>query len=99
MRTPSTGSILRGLLAIAALAAPVAGQTLVIEGGTVHPVSGAPFVGRVVVDDGLIHVAGPALTAPVGAVILVRILHLPLDLPVVDFGHGDQPSCRKPPSM
>ena len=27
-------------------------ETLVIDGGTVHPVTGDPFVGRVVIEDG-----------------------------------------------
>lgn len=42
-------------------------ETLVIDGGTVHPIDGAPFVGRVVVEDGVIVAAGPNATAPRGA--------------------------------
>jgi imidazolonepropionase-like amidohydrolase len=45
----------------------VTAETLVIDGGTVHPVSGAPFVGRVVVEDGLIEAASPDARAPAGA--------------------------------
>ena len=50
------------LLSPAALAG-----TLVIDGGTVHPVVGDPYVGRVVVKDGLIAAAGPDVSAPSGA--------------------------------
>jgi imidazolonepropionase-like amidohydrolase len=42
-------------------------QVLVIDGGTVHPVTGDPFVGRVVIEDGLISAAAPNATAPAGA--------------------------------
>lgn len=47
------------------LAVPVAlvAETLVIRGGTVHPVSGEPFVGHVMVTDGVITAAG-ALAMP-----------------------------------
>ena len=42
-------------------------ETLVIDGGTIHPVVGEPYVGRVVVEDGLIAAAGPDVSAPSGA--------------------------------
>jgi len=40
---------------------------LVIDGATVHPVSGEPFVGRVVVEDGLITGIGDDAAVPEGA--------------------------------
>jgi imidazolonepropionase-like amidohydrolase len=57
------------LLAALAVMAPVAAraQALVIDGGTVHPMSGAPYVGRVVVENGVITAAGPAAAVPAGA--------------------------------
>ena len=64
-------------LAVVALAAPAAAQTLAIEGGTVHPVSGAAFTGTVVVRDGVIDAAGPGVATPQGAeVIDARGLHV-----------------------
>jgi imidazolonepropionase-like amidohydrolase len=42
-------------------------ESLVIEGGTVHPMNGEPFVGRVVVTDGVIAAAGPDVAVPAGA--------------------------------
>jgi len=42
-------------------------ETLVIDGGTVHPVTGEPFVGRVVIEDGLIAAAAPDASVPAGA--------------------------------
>lgn len=54
-----------------------AAQTLVIEGGTVHPVSGAPFTGRVVVVDGVIQAASADAPVPDGATrIDARGLHV-----------------------
>ena len=53
-------------LALAAFAAPAAAQTLAIEGGTVHPVSGAAYTGTVVVRDGVIEAAGPDVAVPQG---------------------------------
>ena len=44
-----------------------AAETLVIDGGTVHPISGEPFVGRVVVVDGLITAVGEDARVPTGA--------------------------------
>ncbi|MXW03034.1 MAG: amidohydrolase family protein [Holophagales bacterium] len=64
-------------LALAAFAQPAAAQTLAIEGGTVHPVSGAAYTGTVVVRDGVIEAAGPSVAAPQGAqVIDARGLHV-----------------------
>ena len=66
-----------GMLALATFAAPAAAQTLAIEGGTVHPVSGASYTGTVVVRDGLIEAAGPDVAAPQGVdVINARGLHV-----------------------
>ena len=45
----------------------VIADTLVIDGGTVHPVSGEPFVGRVVVENGLIQSVAANATIPAGA--------------------------------
>lgn len=70
---PSMGGSVRavtaGLLALAAALVPanVAAQTLAIEGGTVHPVSGASYVGTVVVRDGLIEAAGAEIATPADA--------------------------------
>ncbi len=73
------GIVQAGLLALAltAFAAPAAAQTLVIEGGTVHPVSGAAYTGAVVVRDGVIEAAGPDVAVPEdGEVIDARGLHV-----------------------
>jgi ABC-type sugar transport system substrate-binding protein len=51
MRTTTTLLALALLLVLPGVAAA---ETLVIDGGTVHPVTGDPFVGRVVIEDGLI---------------------------------------------
>lgn len=56
-------------LLIAASAAP-AQETLVIRGGTVHPITGPEFVGTVVVRDGKIAAAGPNVEAPAGARVI-----------------------------
>ena len=47
--------------------AAVAAETLVIDGGTVHPITGAPFVGRVVIANGLITAVGPDAVVPSNA--------------------------------
>lgn len=52
------------------LGSALQGETLVIEGGTVHPVTGDPYVGRVVVEDGLIRAAGADIEPPAGARVL-----------------------------
>ena len=40
--------------------------TIVIENGTIHPVSSDPFIGRVVISDGLIQSVGPDSPRPEG---------------------------------
>ena len=45
-------------------------ETLVIDGGTIHPVSREPFVGRVVVQGGRIMAVGPDVVAPEGATVI-----------------------------
>jgi len=42
-------------------------EPLAIVGGTIHPVSGEPFVGTVVIDDGRIAAVGPEVAMPPGA--------------------------------
>ncbi len=72
------GRLARVLVPVLALvAAPAAAQTLAIAGGTVHPVSGAPYVGTVVVRNGVIEAAGPEVAAPrQGDVIDASGLHV-----------------------
>jgi imidazolonepropionase-like amidohydrolase len=60
-------TILSALILAMLVPGPAAAQVLVIDGGTVHPVTGDPFVGRVVIEDGLISAAAPNATAPAGA--------------------------------
>jgi imidazolonepropionase-like amidohydrolase len=60
---------------VAGQAAPVATaaaaeDALVIRGGTVHPVSGVPYVGTVVVRNGRITAAGPDVAVPAGARVI-----------------------------
>ncbi len=56
---------------VLAVAAPAAAQdALVIRGGTVHPVNGEPFVGDVVVEDGLITAVGPDAASPADAAVI-----------------------------
>ena len=50
------------------VSAPALAQTLVIDGGTVHPMSGDPFTGRVVIENGVITAVGADITAPPGAI-------------------------------
>jgi len=64
MRKTTTLLALALLLVVPGVAAA---ETLVIDGGTVHPVTGEPFVGRVVIEDGLITAAAADATAPAGA--------------------------------
>ncbi len=63
------GKVSRGIVALGVLlqAAVALADTLVIEGGTVHPISGEPYVGRVVIEDGVITAAGTDAAAPAGA--------------------------------
>jgi imidazolonepropionase-like amidohydrolase len=62
-----------GLLALV-LALCIAGfapaEVVVLEGATVHPVVGEPYVGRVVIADGLIQSAGAEAAVPEGARVL-----------------------------
>jgi len=66
----------RKILSAAALAVtlmlPVAvsGQTFAIQGGTVHTLTGEPFVGTVVIRDGRILAVGPDVAVPNGAEIV-----------------------------
>jgi len=69
-RIPTLQLTLLCALSVAMVGAPLCSQTLVLEGGTVHPVAGAPFVGRVVVQDGLIVAAGPDVESPAGAALI-----------------------------
>jgi imidazolonepropionase-like amidohydrolase len=55
---------LLAVMGVLALAGPGFAQTLVIDGGTVHPMSGAPFAGRVVVQNGIIIAAGADVAIP-----------------------------------
>lgn len=48
-------------------AAGAAADTLVIDGGTVHPVTSEPFVGRVVITDGIIQAVGADVPLPPAA--------------------------------
>ena len=64
MRKTTTLLALALLLVVPGVAAA---ETLVIDGGTVHPVTGEPFVGRVVIEDGLITAAAADAKAPAGA--------------------------------
>jgi imidazolonepropionase-like amidohydrolase len=69
MRLPK--SIFMGAAAlILAASSALAQETLVIRGGTAHPLSGAPFVGSVVVQDGKIAAAGQNVAAPAGARVI-----------------------------
>jgi imidazolonepropionase-like amidohydrolase len=42
-------------------------ESIVIDGGTVHPMNGEAFVGRVVIEDGIITAVGADAAAPAGA--------------------------------
>jgi len=69
-RTMTWHSPILCLLVLVVVGAPLSGQTLVVEGGTVHPVAGDPFVGHVVIEDGLITAVGADVAGPAGASIL-----------------------------
>ncbi len=56
--------------AMIAAAMPSFAQTIVIEGGTVHTMTGEPFVGRVVIDGGLIIAVGANVSVPAGAKLI-----------------------------
>ena len=71
MRTMTTMS--RAIALIGGLTLVAGGafaQSLVIRGGTIHPVSGPAFVGTVVVDDGLIAAVGASVDEPVEASVI-----------------------------
>ncbi len=59
-----------GLLTLTATWETAAAQTLAIQGGTVHPVSGPSYAGTVVVRDGLIEAAGGGVEAPADAEVI-----------------------------
>lgn len=61
------GKILPALAVLLTATCAAADGVLVIEGGTVHPVTAEPFVGRVVVRDGLIEAASPDAAVSAGA--------------------------------
>lgn len=65
MRAPILIAVLLLTLPGVALA-----ETLAIVGGTVHAVSSDPYVGTVVVRDGVIAAAGPGVSAPAGARVI-----------------------------
>jgi len=50
--------------------APAKASTYAIVGGTIHPVSGSPMVGTVVVKNGRILAVGPGVAVPAGAVVV-----------------------------
>jgi len=54
-------------VALVLLVAPASAQILVIENGTVHPMTGDPFQGQVVIQNGLITAVGPDASAPSSA--------------------------------
>ena len=51
-------------------AAPAAGQTYAVVGGTVHTLAGEPFTGTVVIRDGRIAAVGPDVEAPTNAEVV-----------------------------
>ena len=64
-------------LLLSLAAANLAAEPLVLDGGTVHTLAGDAFVGRVVIEDGLIRGVGPAAEIPDGATRLdVAGLHV-----------------------
>lgn len=69
-RTSTVRSTSLCLIFLAVLGAPLGAQLLVVEGGTVHPVVGDPFVGRVVIEDGVIQAVGSDVASPAGATTL-----------------------------
>lgn len=72
MSRASLSVVVAGLVTLAATLVPsmAAAQTLAIEGGTVHPVSGSPYAGTVVVRDGLIEAAGAGVETPADAEVI-----------------------------
>jgi len=67
MRKIFAPSLLAAVVAATAATAPVAAETTVFRGGTVHPVSGPPIEGAVmVVEDGRIAAVGADVEVPAG---------------------------------
>lgn len=62
--------VIAGLLTLTATWETAAAQTLAIQGGTVHPVSGPSYAGTVVVRDGLIEAAGAGVETPSDAKVI-----------------------------
>ncbi len=67
-----TNKTLSTLIAVAALLvlgqiAPTQAATLVIEDGTLHPISGPPYVGSLLIEDGKIQAIGSELPIPESA--------------------------------
>ncbi|HEX6791955.1 MAG TPA: amidohydrolase family protein [Candidatus Krumholzibacteria bacterium] len=60
---------LLSLLALTLVAAPAASraQALVIDGGTIHPMTGEPYIGRVVMERGVITAVGVDAAIPANA--------------------------------
>ncbi len=68
-RIPAAAAL--GAAVLIAFAAPVQGQTYVLQGGTVHDMTGgAPFVGTVVIRDGRILAVGEDIQAPAGSEVI-----------------------------
>lgn len=63
-------AVIAGLLTLTATWETAAAQTLAIQGGTVHPVSGPSYAGTVVVRDGLIEAAGAGVETPADAEVI-----------------------------
>lgn len=63
-------SALVALWVALALAGPAEAQTFAIQGGTVHTLTGDPFVGTVVIRDGRILAVGPDVDVPTGAEVI-----------------------------
>lgn len=59
-----------GFVLVLGLPAVAAAQTFAIQGGTIHTLTGDPFVGTVVIRDGRILAVGPNATVPAGAEII-----------------------------
>jgi imidazolonepropionase-like amidohydrolase len=60
-------SVLAVMASLALSPLPGLAQTLVIDGGTVHPMDGEPFAGRVVIENGVIKAVGAGVDVPPGA--------------------------------
>ncbi len=67
MRSTKQCLFLSVILVLAAAAPALSAESLAIVGGTVHPIVGEPFVGTVVIEDGLIAAAAADAEVPAGA--------------------------------